>query len=657
MLTLLKNQTVFVDDLEYHVISNHAGLEVLLENKQTGERTAHSTYDLLAKYLTGEFRTAAQRKHELRKGNRPSSSPARMDNLSVKGKRETHRRIDYLVRLQSVGAFSKDRASLRDHLVKIAAARGESAPPHESTIYRWRQRYERANNDIRALFARLDARGGKDQTRLHPDVEAMIDEVMDEIALKQRVCFGGELRDALLVKITAVNRSREPGDQLRVPSVRTMQRRLSALAAFDFAAARSSRVEAERRFALHGVARAVYRLLELVEIDHTPVDLMVVGEDRVAVGRPTITVVLDRASRCVLGYHLSMAGHGVPAVFAALQHALMPKLYLNERYADLELDWECFGWFERVLMDNGLEFHADAAVDALLNLGIVCEFAASRSPNDKPFVERFLRTFNYTFIHKLKGTTLSKAHQRVGFKPEQDAVLTLEELDRATHVWICNYYHKRPHRGLDGRAPIEVWRELAKAHPPQLKMNAADVEIEFSEVCTRRVQHYGIDLNTFVYRSPQLLALRRLMPENAEVTVKWPRGDVGHIWVWDTQGNEYLKVANTQPEYAGLTLEQAKAVRAAKAAGDPSYEQTQSEAGAILRGLVADADASTKLAHRRQGARLANRTSRTAREPLPPPAEDGDVPLPWPSGEGDFVDADEALDDIHVELPALVGEV
>jgi putative transposase len=652
MLTLLKNQRVFLGDVEYLVISGSPESETLLENKLTGERTNINTYSLVTKYLTGEFKTAAQRRAQAVSDAGTARQPARMDNLSVQAKKETHRRIDYLVRLQNAGSFGKSRKELRKDLNVIAAARGDPRVPHESSIYRWRRRYFQAHKDVRALFARFDEQGGKGKSRLQPAVEAFIDDAVDEIAFKQRTFSANELLDAVKLKIDRANRERPQEDQLKVPGLRTMQRRAAMLAEYDLTVAAASLREAERRFALHGISRQVDRLLEIAEIDHSPIDLLVVGSDRVTVGRPTISVVLDRATRCVLGYHLSLAGHGVPAVFEALRHALMPKAYLTDRYADLHVTWECFGWMERLLMDNGREFHADAVADAMLNLGIACEFAASRTPNDKPHVERFLRTLNYGLIHKLKGTTLAKVHQRIGFKAEEDAVLTLEELDRIIHVWICSLYHLRPHRGLDGRAPISVWRELAKANPPQLKMNAQDVDIEFSECATSRVQHYGIDLNTFVYRSPKLLMLRRLMPEKANVSVKWPRNNVGYIWVWDSTGDEYIKVPNTEVEYDGLTLEQAKAARKAKSEGDPSYAQTRSEAGAIIRGMVAQADSATVLAKRRKGGRLANRTSRDARD-----AEQVSGEASVDDGaELDPVALDEVIGEIVIDLPAIAEE-
>lgn len=187
---------------------------------------------------------------------------------------------------------------------------------------------------------------------------------------------------------------------------------------------------------------------------------------------------------------------------------MLPKTYLTKLYADLGLEWPCFGWPERLLADNGREFHSNSLRDAMANLGVLVEYAGSRDPNDKPFVERFLRTFNYTFIHKLPGTTLSNVHQRIGIQAEKEACLTLGELDRMIHVWICSVYHVRPHRGLDGRTPIDVWVTGAKAFPPQLKMDRDALDIELSQSDRRDLHHYGVEINSFVYASQRLATLR-----------------------------------------------------------------------------------------------------------------------------------------------------
>lgn len=616
MNPFIKERTLWVGDVKMRVVRQVGQFDVQLENVTTGEITTHKIFNLLERYTRGEVLTAAQRRHIQRNGQTKRSPPARMDHMSEEARAETRRRMDILVRLSNQGSFDKCRKELKADLRMVCAVRGDPRPPHISTIYRWRRKFLLAQRDVRALFCQFDKQGGKGQSRLHPEVEGIIFDKIETVFLAKKRCSADEVHNAVFLEIQRRNTEKVESEWLAVPGLRTIQRRLAELYAFELAVAKFGEKEAERRFAHHLGARAVTRILELVEIDHTPVDILVTDERGVVLGRPTMTVVLDRKSRCVLGYHLSLAGHGTQAVFAALRHALLPKTYLRERYADLELEWECYGWFEVLLMDNGREFHAEAVIDALMNLSIATEFAKSRSPNDKPYVERFLRTFNYGFVHRLPGTTLAKVHQRIGFKAEEDACITLAELDRLIHVWICQVYHLRPHSGLDGRAPMTVWREGAAAFPPELKANREDIDIEFSQCETSALQHYGIDLNTFVYVSPRLLTLRRMLPTKAKVDVKWPPHEVGHIFVWDPLQEEYFKVGIQEKDhqYAGLTVEQAKAAKKAKAAADPSSQLAVATGEAVARGMVEDALNDKALKNRKKGARLGNQTSQDHRE-------------------------------------------
>lgn len=620
MNPFIKDKSIWINDVEMRVGRQINAFEVQLENANSGEITTQKIFNLLEQYTRGELLTGAQRRHMQRTGEKRTKSPARMDHLSQEARAETRRRMDILIRLGNMGSFEKSREELKADLKVVTAVRGDHRAPHVSTIYRWRRKYLLARRDVRALFCEFDKQGGKGQSRLNPEVEGIILDKIETVFLAKKRSSADEVHNAVFLEIQKRNTEKVESEWLAVPGLRTIQRRLSELYAFELAVARFGEKEAERRFAHHIGARAVSRILELVEIDHSPVDILVTDENGIVIGRPTITVVLDRKSRCCLGYHLSLAGHGTEAVFAALRHALLPKTYLRERYADLDLEWECFGWFECLLMDNGREFHAEAVIDALMNLSIATEFARSRQPNDKPHVERFLRTFNYCFIHRLPGTTLAKVHQRIGFKAEDDACITLAELDRMIHVWICQVYHLRPHSGLDRRAPIAVWKEDAAAFPPQLKANLEDLEIEFSQCGTSAVQHYGIDLNTFVYVSPRLLTLRRMLPEGAKVDVKWPAHEVGHIFVWDPTQEEYFQVGikERDKEYVGLTVEQAQAAKKAKAAADPTSQLAIASAEAVARGMADAALNDKSLKNRRKGAKFDNQTSERLRQPRAP---------------------------------------
>lgn len=638
MSSFVKDQIVFRGGAKYRLVRVQ-GVVAQLENVATGEISSHEEYELLEEYMRGYLRTASTKEHR-----RPSKAVGGKDALATMshgedyGKAGTRRRIRYLVALDRAGAFHGPRNALGQAIHRVGVELNDSSPPHETTIYRWLREYRIAQLDVRALFCNTDHRGGRGKARLDPATEAILQDKIEAIYLRRKRCSAEELSDAVFLAIQKENTTRVEAEWLRVPCLRTIQRRISEIGAFDRALARYGEREAQRRFADHLGARAVTRILEIAEMDHTPIDLLVADDNGSVIGRPVITVVLDRFSRCLLGFSLSLAGYGVHSVFEALRHAMMPKTYLRERFPDLQLEWPCHGWLERVLMDNGREFHSNAVADAMANIGIVCEFAASRDPNDKPFVERFLKTLNYSLIHRLPGTTLAKVHERIGFNAEDDACLTLEKLNEIIHVWVTSVYHVRPHAGLSGRTPIAVWTESAKAFPAVLKCNADDLDIEFSSVEECTLQHYGIDLNTFRYVSTELLALRRLLPERSRVTIKAPFGDAGHVWVWDRVNNAYIKAENKEPEYAGLSIEQAKAAKNAIARGPDEYRRTRADAGAIIRATSEEAMKSQKLKERKRGARLAGKGSRTINRPEPklvqtrgyaePPAlSDGNVQL------------------------------
>jgi putative transposase len=66
--------------------------------------------------------------------------------------------------------------------------------------------------------------------------------------------------------------------------------------------------------------------LELFQIDHTPVDVIVVDEiDRHPIGRPWPTLVIDVATRMIADYYLSFDHSSSTSVALALSHAVLPK--------------------------------------------------------------------------------------------------------------------------------------------------------------------------------------------------------------------------------------------------------------------------------------------------------------------------------------------
>jgi putative transposase len=83
--------------------------------------------------------------------------------------------------------------------------------------------------------------------------------------------------------------------------------------------------------------------LDLVQIDHTLVDIMVVDEiQRESMGRPWVTVAFDVATRVVLGFVLSLNPPSATSVGLALAMTGLPKdLWLKQQ--SLKIRWAPYG--------------------------------------------------------------------------------------------------------------------------------------------------------------------------------------------------------------------------------------------------------------------------------------------------------------------------
>ena len=85
------------------------------------------------------------------------------------------------------------------------------------------------------------------------------------------------------------------------------------------------------------------RPLEIVQIDHTRVDVVVVDEETgQTIGRPWITLAIDVFTRMVTGFHLTMAAPSRLSTGLALLHAVRDKTaWLNNR--EIKAPWPVAG--------------------------------------------------------------------------------------------------------------------------------------------------------------------------------------------------------------------------------------------------------------------------------------------------------------------------
>ena len=120
-----------------------------------------------------------------------------------------------------------------------------------------------------------------------PATEAALRRIIEESYLTP------QRRGAASVVEEVIGRCRKEG--LRPPSPSTIRRRLKALSLSDLRRRGEEHPEAKP---VHGHAPPARHPLDLLQIDHTPVDLILVDPvDREPIGRPWLTVAIDAYSR------------------------------------------------------------------------------------------------------------------------------------------------------------------------------------------------------------------------------------------------------------------------------------------------------------------------------------------------------------------------
>lgn len=323
---------------------------------------------------------------------------------------------------------------------------------------------------------------------------------------------------------------------LKPPDRKTIRLRLSALDERKVMAARLGAKAAKERYGHVRHAPAMKQALERVQIDHTPVDLIVVDEiNRKPLGRPWLSLAIDNASRMVCGFFLSMIPPSSISVAIALAHCVAPKdLWLADR--ELSFEWPVSGLPDLVYMDNAKEFHAEALRSAAQEYGIDLEFRPRGLPHFGGHIERLIGTMMGA-VHLVPGTTFSNVAERGDYSSAKNAVMTLPELERWFALQV-HAYHSTIHSSLK-MTPLTAWKQaVAARETPIRQMSDADQHTFFLDLLPgerRRIRRDGIRLFNIHYWHNVLSPLAGRISTPA--LVKYDPRDLSTIYYHDERGN------------------------------------------------------------------------------------------------------------------------
>lgn len=478
--------------------------------------------------------------------------------------------------LDQIGDIPRGEAAMRRALNQLWAQQPEKASqfakPHPRSAIRWLD--GRGMPDERRLRDMLSLSGRcKRRPRLAPLVRALI----FRCALWFWSARGWSQADAyarLRKRIWYINQRRARGrcdlPLLERPGKETFRKAIRGLECYDTYCEKYGEKSANTHFKPNERGLTADRFLRLGCMDHTILDSVVVIDANwmLPVGRPTLTVLLDVYTRCVVGFVVSFEPPSIYSVTECVKRANRPKLH-SAAYLDgfLVLGW-IFGRFDEIVVDNGKEFVGTSLEDGFADIGITLRFAPVASPQHKAVGERFFGTLNQLLNKKVPGGVLKpEAMRAMDYDPAKDAVLTIEQLEAL--IWeTLRFYHIDVHEGV-GAPPALLWQKQVAAHGVDVIGDERELDKMLGAIkypC--RLSRSGVELFGLKFHDPDktgrlledLVSYEPIRPQakgSARVTVKvkYNPADISQIHVWNRRRNHYVSLPCTQERYAaGISL-------------------------------------------------------------------------------------------------------
>lgn len=523
-----------------------------------------------------------------------------------------------------VNEFSPGRAAVAERAGEVGVG--------TATLYRWLNRFKSVGVVSALIPQQRGWKSGKG--RISGLAERVIQEVIDEVYLTPQ--RPNDQAIIMEVKRRCYNQG------IDAPSATAVRSRLARIPERIRMRKRGFREKARNQFqATPGHFPNADYPLAYVQIDHTPVDIILVDDEfRLPIGRPWITVAIDVFSRVVTGYYLSFDPPSATSVAMCIAQSILPKddwLTLH----GVEASWPVSGIPVTVHVDNGADFRSETFRRACEVYSINLEYRPVRAPRYGGHIERLLGSFMKK-VHAVPGTTFSSVPERDEYDSEKHAAMTKSEFEKWLVTLIARHYHYDRHSAL-GIPPIKQWEigifgsglTPGVGVPPQ-PADRSTLLLNFLPAFRRTVQSFGVTIDGMQYYDEALRAwINAKEPANSKtkrqlVFRRDPR-DISQIWFFDPDLKQYFKIPFADLSLPTMSLwELRQAKEKLKAEGKKVFnEHLVLEALTELRKQVEDSKMKTKQARRQAQRRKEHERKITPVEPVKAQQSEPSVSTSW----------------------------
>ncbi|MCT7605308.1 DDE-type integrase/transposase/recombinase [Aliarcobacter butzleri] len=419
---------------------------------------------------------------------------------------------------------------------------------HFTTLYRWQERYKSTGTILGLISNKVGAKKGN--TRLNSEIEILIKRIIDSYYLTIQKPSVQSVIDKVLAECKKMN--------IIAPHSNTIRNRIESISEYEKLKKQGSKSIARTRYEPTPNKFEADYPLQLIEIDHTPCDIILVDDEhRLPIGRPWITVAIDIYSRMIVGYYLSMNAPSVTSVGMCVSNTILPKDTLLAKF-DVNSNWNVWGFPETIHVDNGADFRAEAVKKAGLAHGINIEFRPVGRANFGGHIERVIGTLMHE-IHNLPGTTFSNIKQRGEYDSDANASMTFFEFEKWLVTFITKIYHKRVHNSLS-LTPEQQWEEGLFGDENsigfiQKPSSNSTIILDFLPIYERTIQKNGVNIDGLNYYE-HVLRTKINQTENGKkkqfIFKRDPR-DIRYVWFYEESTKEYFKIPVANQNMPSMT--------------------------------------------------------------------------------------------------------
>ena len=454
--------------------------------------------------------------------------------------------------------------------------RAEEVGVSTRTLRRWVDAYQ-STNSIGSL---IDQKRGwrKGAKRLNDDIENIISAVINDFYLTvQRPNVQAAIREIF-------RRCHLEG--IDKPSKNTIRNRISEIKEKDLLRGRGQRKRAKQKFTPKaGQFPDANYPLSVIQIDHTPVDLILVDDKhRKPIGRPFITVAIDVYSRMVTGYYISLDAPSVTSVSMCISRSILPKDELLLEFGLSDVKWNVFGVPKKIHVDNGSDFRAQSLQKSCAFHGINLEFRPVARPEYGGHIERLIGTMMKR-VHELPGTTFSNIKEKDEYNSEKHASLTLHEFEMWFLTYVTMDYHESIHSSID-RSPKEQWRIgiygdgfESGVGLPSIPADPHTLVLDFMPSIERTIQRNGATIDGLQYYDASLNNFINHTDDNGnktKFTFRQDPRDITRVWFYDPELLQYFPVPLANQVLPPISLWEYRKV----------YRQVKQESGTVNEALI-----------------------------------------------------------------------